>query len=83
MLPAKVCKKVVTAEAAGGGYANILKLSGHAMNVKKLLGVEGDQWGGNSWLAGFHGDGRVAAFGDSNGFAAAILKLMVQRTLSV
>ena len=55
----------------GVGYTNILKLSGHAMNVSRnWLGVEGGPVGsGNSQgLAGFHGDGRVAAFGDSNGF---------------
>ena len=62
----------------GGGYTNILKLSGHAMNVSRnWLGVEGGPVGsGNSQgLAGFHGDGRVAAFGDSNGFAAMIFEV--------
>ena len=59
----------------GDGYTNVLKLSGHAMNVSRnWLGVEGGPLGkGNSQgLAGFHGEGRVAAFGDSNGFAAMI-----------
>ena len=61
----------------GVGYTNILKLSGHAMNVSRnWLGVEGGPIGnGNSQgLAGFHGEGRVAAFGDSNGFAAMIFE---------
>ena len=61
----------------GVGYTNILKLSGHAMNVSRnWLGVEGGPMGnGNSQgLAGFHGEGRVAAFGDSNGFAAMIFE---------
>ena len=61
----------------GDGYTNILKLSDHAMNVpRNWLGVEGGPVGsGNSQgLAGFYGDGRIAAFGDSNGFAAMIFE---------
>ena len=30
--------------------------------------------GNSQGLAGFHGEGRVAAFGDSNGFAAMIFE---------
>ena len=62
----------------GDGYTNILKLSrSGAMNVpRNWLGVEGGPVGsGNSQgLAGFYGDGRIAAFGDSNGFAAMIFE---------
>ncbi len=61
----------------GDGYTNILKLSDHAMNVSRnWLGVQGGPEGsGNSQgLAGFYGDGRIAAFGDSNGFAAMVFE---------
>ena len=61
----------------GDGYTNIMKLSDHSINVSRnWMGVEGGPRGrGNSQgLAGFYGDGRIAAFGDSNGFAAMIFE---------
>ena len=61
----------------GDGYTNIMKLSDHSMNISRnWMGVEGGPLGrGNSQgLAGFYGDGRIAAFGDSNGFAAMIFE---------
>ena len=62
---------------SGDGYTNIMKLSDHSMNISRnWMGVEGGPLGrGNSQgLAGFYGDGRIAAFGDSNGFAAMIFE---------
>lgn len=61
----------------GDGYTNIMQLSDHSMNISRnWMGVEGGPLGrGNSQgLAGFYGDGRIAAFGDSNGFAAMIFE---------
>ena len=62
---------------SGDGYTNIMKLSDHSMNVSRnWMGVEAGPLGrGNSQgLAGFYGGGRIAAFGDSNGFAAMIFE---------
>ena len=56
----------------GVKYENILKLGKSSLNTKHATG-EGPEGRGNSQgLAGTYGSGKIAVFGDSNGFTAMI-----------
>ena len=56
----------------GSKYENILKLGKSSLNVEYSpdIGFEGK--GNSQGIAGMYGSGKVAAFGDSNGFTAMI-----------
>ena len=59
----------------GSEYTNVLRLSKHSTNASRnWAGVDGGPIGsGNSQgLVGLFGKGRLAAFGDSNGFSAMV-----------
>lgn len=56
----------------GEGYSNLLKLSESSENVVHATGVGPIGRGNSQGLAGGIGNGKVAAFGDSNGFTAMI-----------
>ncbi len=59
----------------GKGYTNLLRLSPSAENREHPTGVGPIGMGNSQALAGSVGAGRIAAFGDSNGFTAMNFKL--------
>ena len=60
---------------SGAGYENILRLSEHAQNVADPTGVGPVGRGDSQALAGRVGDGKLAAFGDANGFTAMSIEM--------
>lgn len=58
----------------GEGYENLFRLSSAAENRKHPTGVGPIGIGDSQALAGSVGEGKVVAFGDSNGFTAMIFK---------
>lgn len=56
----------------GLNYNNILKLDNSAINVKHQTGNGPIGKGNSQGLAGNYGKGKIAAFGDSNGFTAMV-----------
>ena len=60
---------------SGPTYENILKLGESSLNVKHSTGVGPIGRGNSQGLAGSYGSGKVAAFGDSNGFTAMIFNM--------
>lgn len=58
----------------GEGYANLLRLSPTAENREHPTGVGPIGMGNSQALAGSVGDGKIVAFGDSNGFTAMNFK---------
>ena len=58
----------------GDGYTNLFRLSPSAENLKHATGVGPVGMGNSQALAGTVGEGRVVAFGDSNGFTAMNFK---------
>lgn len=59
---------------SGEGYSNILRLSNSSQNITHSTGVGPSGRGDTQGLAGKVGKGKLAAFGDSNGFTAMIFK---------
>ena len=59
----------------GDGYANLFRLSPSAENRKHPTGVGPIGMGNSQALAGSVGEGKIVAFGDSNGFTAMNFKL--------
>ena len=59
----------------GSKYENILKLDESSFNVKHSTGIGPDGKGNSQGLAGMYGSGKVAAFGDSNGFTAMVFNM--------
>lgn len=57
---------------SGDGYTNIFRLSPTAENRRHPTGVGPEGMGDSQALAGEVGEGRIAAFGDSNGFTAMV-----------
>jgi len=60
---------------SGSKYENILKLDDRSFNVKHSTGVGPDGKGNSQGLAGMYGSGKIAAFGDSNGFTAMVFNM--------
>ena len=58
----------------GEGYENLLRLSPTAENRQHATGVGPIGMGNSQGLAGTVGDGKVVAFGDSNGFTAMVFE---------
>jgi hypothetical protein len=58
----------------GKGYANLFRLSPSAENQEHPTGVGPIGMGNSQALAGNVGEGRIVAFGDSNGFTAMRFK---------
>jgi hypothetical protein len=54
----------------GDGYTNLFRLSASAENLQHATGVGPVGMGNSQALAGSVGNGRIVAFGDSNGFTA-------------
>ena len=59
----------------GSKYENILKLDESSFNVKHSTGIGPDGKGNSQGLAGMYGSGKIAAFGDSNGFTAMVFSM--------
>ena len=59
----------------GSKYENILKLDESSFNVKHSTGIGPEGKGNSQGLAGKYGSGKVAAFGDSNGFTAMVFNM--------
>ena len=59
----------------GSKYENILKLDESSFNVKHSTGIGPDGNGNSQGLAGMYGSGKIAAFGDSNGFTAMVFNM--------
>lgn len=59
----------------GDGFANLLRLSESSENIEHSSGVGPSGKGNSQGLAGHYGQGKIAAFGDSNGFIAMDVKL--------
>jgi|TARA_Y100000385_G_C13106882_1_gene648614 hypothetical protein len=59
----------------GSKYENILKLDKSSLNVKHSSGIGPEGKGNSQGLAGIYGSGKIAAFGDSNGFTAMIFNM--------
>ncbi len=59
----------------GSKYENILKLDESSFNVKHSTGIGPDGKGNSQGLAGMYGSGKIAAFGDSNGFTAMVFNM--------
>ena len=57
---------------SGEGYSNLFRLSATAKNERHPTGVGPVGMGTSQALAGDFGDGKVVAFGDSNGFTAMV-----------
>jgi hypothetical protein len=55
---------------SGDAYTNIFRLSDTAENRQHPTGVGPEGMGNSMALAGSVGEGRIIAFGDSNGFTA-------------
>ena len=59
----------------GSKYENILKLDESSFNVKHSTGIGPEGKGNSQGLAGKYGSGKIAAFGDSNGFTAMVFNM--------
>ena len=59
----------------GSKYENILKLDKSSFNVKHSTGIGPEGKGNSQGLAGMYGSGKIAAFGDSNGFTAMVFNM--------
>tara|TARA_B100000575_G_scaffold293727_1_gene306077 strand:- start:113 stop:1042 length:930 start_codon:yes stop_codon:yes gene_type:complete len=59
----------------GPKYENILKLSESALNIKHSTGIGPEGIGNSQGLVGKYGSGKIAAFGDSNGFTAMVFNM--------
>ena len=59
----------------GSKYENILKLDERSFNVKHSTGIGPEGKGNSQGLAGMYGSGKIAAFGDSNGFTAMVFNM--------
>jgi hypothetical protein len=59
----------------GSKYENILKLDESSFNVKHSTGIGPEGKGNSQGLAGMYGSGKIAAFGDSNGFTAMVFNM--------
>ena len=59
----------------GSKYENILKLDESSFNVKHSTGIGPEGNGNSQGLAGMYGSGKIAAFGDSNGFTAMVFNM--------
>lgn len=59
----------------GSKYENILKLDESSFNVKHSTGIGPEGMGNSQGLAGMYGSGKIAAFGDSNGFTAMVFNM--------
>ena len=59
----------------GSKYENILKLDESSFNVKHSTGIGPEGKGNSQGLAGMYGSGKIAAFGDSNGFTAMVFSM--------
>ena len=59
----------------GSKYENILKLDERSFNVKHSTGIGPEGKGNSQGLAGMYGSGKIAAFGDSNGFTAIVCNM--------
>jgi len=59
----------------GSKYENILKLDESSFNVKHSTGIGPEGKGNSQGLAGVYGSGKIAAFGDSNGFTAMVFNM--------
>ena len=82
----EVVTSVVTfggSSLAGEGYANLFRLSPAAENRTHPTGVGPIGMGDSQALAGSVGDGKIVAFGDSNGFTAMKYKQQDGSSLSV
>ncbi len=66
----------------GEGYANLFRLSPSAENREHPTGVGPIGMGNSQALAGGVGEGRIVAFGDSNGFTAMNFNLGDESSLS-
>ena len=60
---------------SGSKYENILKLDESSFNVKHSTGIGPEGKGNSQGLAGMYGSGKIAAFGDSNGFTAMVFNM--------
>ena len=59
----------------GPKYENILKLGESSLNTKHSTGVGPEGKGNSQGLAGTYGLGKIAVFGDSNGFTAMVFNM--------
>lgn len=67
---------------SGEGYTNLFRLSASAKNETHPTGVAPIGMGNSQALAGNFGDGKIVAFGDSNGFTAMVFTEEDGSTLS-
>ena len=56
----------------GPKFENILKLGESSLNIKHSTGIGPEGMGDSQGLAGKYGSGKIAVFGDSNGFTAMV-----------
>ena len=59
----------------GPKYENILKLGESSLNTKHTTGIGPEGRGNSQGLAGSYGQGKIAVFGDSNGFTAMVFNM--------
>ena len=59
----------------GPSYDNILKLDKSSLNTKHSSGIGPERRGDSQGLVGMYGSGKIAAFGDSNGFTAMVFNM--------
>ena len=59
----------------GPKYENILKLDESSLNTKHPTGIGPEGRGNSQGLAGSYGSGKIAVFGDSNGFTAMVFNM--------
>ena len=59
----------------GPKYENILKLGESSLNTKHPTGIGPKGRGNSQGLAGSYGQGKIAVFGDSNGFTAMVFNM--------
>ena len=59
----------------GPSYENILKLDKSSLNTKHSSGIGPEGRGDSQGLVGMYGSGKIAAFGDSNGFTAMVFNM--------
>ena len=59
----------------GPKYENILKLGESSLNTKHSTGLGPEGRGNSQGLAGSYGSGKIAVFGDSNGFTAMVFNM--------
>ena len=71
-------KKLVSfggSSLTGDSYTNVLILGNSSYTIKHQTGIGPEGRGNSQGLAGNYGNGKVAAFGDSNGFTAMIFNM--------